>query len=167
MTTKDILFEDLRIQRLRFHIVSGEALFVMWDEDASVARALQGTENSAPCARASETNIEVRLEWAWCILIVKWLGQFKLPVRLCNPLVLISEAECSESTAGDKETSCVSGTPVGQAVVDAVAGKLFRGCSRKNKVSLQACVHNLDDDLLIREPNDQTVLGGIAKNGWD
>ena len=55
-----------------------------------------------------------------------------------------------------------TGSPVGQTVVDAIPRELLRGCSGKNKVTLQTRVHNLYDNLLVGEADDETVLGGVV-----
>ena len=47
-------------------------------------------------------------------------------------------------------------------MVDAIPRELLRGCSSKNEVTLQTCIHNLDDDLLVGEANDKAVLGCIV-----
>jgi hypothetical protein len=53
-------------------------------------------------------------------------------------------------------------SPVGKAVVDAVSWKLLGGGSGENKVSLDASVHNLNDDLLVGEADNQAVFRCIA-----
>ena len=47
-------------------------------------------------------------------------------------------------------------------MVDAVAGELARAGVGEDEVTLDARVDDLDDDLLVREANDQAVLGGVA-----
>ena len=47
-------------------------------------------------------------------------------------------------------------------MVDAVAGELPRASVGEDKVTLDASVDDLDDDLLVGEANDQAVLGGVA-----
>lgn len=56
----------------------------------------------------------------------------------------------------------LTGSPVGETVADAVAGKLPRAGSGENKVTLDTGVDNLYDDLLVGEADDQAVLGGVA-----
>lgn len=56
----------------------------------------------------------------------------------------------------------LTGSPVGETVADAVAGKLPRAGSGEDKVTLDAGVDNLNDDLLVCEADDQAVLGGVA-----
>ena len=47
-------------------------------------------------------------------------------------------------------------------MVNTIARKLFRGGRCEDKVALQAGVHNLDDDLLVREADDKSVLRRIV-----
>ena len=55
-----------------------------------------------------------------------------------------------------------TGSPVGETVVDAVAGKLLRASSGEDEVSLETGVDNLDDDLLVREADNQAVLRRVT-----
>ena len=41
-------------------------------------------------------------------------------------------------------------------------GELLGARSGKDEVTLKSGVDNLDDDLLVGEANNQTVLGGVA-----
>lgn len=56
----------------------------------------------------------------------------------------------------------LTGSPVSETVVDAVAGELLRARSAKHEVTLEASVHDLDQNLAVREADDQTVLGRVA-----
>ena len=47
-------------------------------------------------------------------------------------------------------------------MVNTIARKLFRGSRGEDKVALQAGIHNLDDDLLVREADDKSVLRRIV-----
>lgn len=52
-------------------------------------------------------------------------------------------------------------------MVDAVAGELLGPRSGENEVTLEASVHDLDDDLAVREANNQAVLGSVAAEGFN
>lgn len=52
--------------------------------------------------------------------------------------------------------------PVGQTVVDAISGELLRSCGNQNEVTLQTSVDDLADDLLVGEPDDETVFRRVA-----
>ena len=47
-------------------------------------------------------------------------------------------------------------------MVDAVTWELFRASGGENEVALDACVDDLDDDLLVGETDNQAVLGSVA-----
>lgn len=47
-------------------------------------------------------------------------------------------------------------------MVDAISGQLLGPCRAKDEVTLQTCVDDLDDDLLVREADDQAVLRCVA-----
>lgn len=47
-------------------------------------------------------------------------------------------------------------------MVDAVAGKLLGCRGAKDEVTLETSIDDLDDDLLVREANDETVLGRVV-----
>ena len=50
-------------------------------------------------------------------------------------------------------------------MVDAVTGKLLRAGSGENKVALNTCVDDLDDDLPVGEAYNEAVFGGVADDG--
>ena len=55
-----------------------------------------------------------------------------------------------------------TGSPVGETVVDAVAGELLGCSSAKHEITLEAGIDDLDDDLLVREADDKSVLGRVV-----
>ena len=105
VTTENVLLQDLIIELLGLGIVAREALLVMGDEDTTVGGTLEGTEHTRTSRRAFETNVEVALEGTRGILLVKRLGHGKSTVRVGDTLVLVCEAELSESTARAEEAS--------------------------------------------------------------
>ena len=52
--------------------------------------------------------------------------------------------------------------PVSETMVDTVSGELFRGGGGEDKVSLDASVDDLADNLLVGEADNQAVLGCVA-----
>ena len=52
--------------------------------------------------------------------------------------------------------------PVGQTVLDTVAGELVCVGSGENKVTLELGVDNLGDDVLVGDADDQAVFGGVV-----
>ena len=47
-------------------------------------------------------------------------------------------------------------------MVDAIARELLRARSAEDEVTLEASIHDLDDDFTVRETDNQTVLRRIA-----
>ena len=47
-------------------------------------------------------------------------------------------------------------------MVNAIAGELLRARSAEDEITLEAGVHNLDDDFTVGEADDETVLGRVA-----
>lgn len=56
----------------------------------------------------------------------------------------------------------LTSTPVSQAVVDAISGKLLGACGDQDKVTHETSVDNLGDDLLVRESDDEAVFWRVA-----
>lgn len=56
----------------------------------------------------------------------------------------------------------LTSSPVGQTVVDTIAGQFCRSCLRQDEVALKTGVDDLDSDVLIGESDDQAVFGGVA-----
>lgn len=68
------------------------------------------------------------------------------------------QADSVSSNEGLRRTS----SPVGQTVVDTVAGELLGARSSKDKVALKAGVDNLDDNFTVREADHEAVLRRVA-----
>ena len=47
-------------------------------------------------------------------------------------------------------------------MVDAIARELLRARSAEDEVTLEASIHDLDDDFTVGETDDEAVLGRIA-----
>ena len=181
VATEDVLLQDLSIELLGLWVVAWEALLVVGDVDTTVGSTLEGTEHTRTSRRALETDVEVALERPGSILVVKGLGHGEGAIGLLLTLVLVGKAKLGQGTASGKETSRVgwrskselmsglrevrrlTSSPVGETVVDAVAGELARAGVGEDEVTLDARVDDLDDDLLVGEANDQAVLGGVAE----
>ena len=181
MAAVDVLLQHLSVKLLGLRVVAREALVAVGNEDAAVAGAFKGTEHTGTGRRALETDVKVALEGAWGILLIELLGHGKSAIRLGNTLVLVREAKLVQGPTSAEKTGRVgwelvsletnvasanehTGSPVGETVVDAVAWKLARVSLGENEIALNACVDDLDDDLLVRETDDQAVLGGVAKD---
>lgn len=103
MSTEDVLLERLGVERFTLGIVTGEALLGVGDEDTTVGRSLESTENTGTSRRALEADVEVCLEWSGRIL--NCLDHRDFAIGLGDTLVLVGKAELGECPAGGKETS--------------------------------------------------------------
>merc|ERR1719453_1218027 len=75
----DVLLVHLRVELLAFAVIAREALLVVRDVDAAVARALQGAEDAVAGGRADEANVKDASERARAVLV---LDEELLAVRL-------------------------------------------------------------------------------------
>lgn len=140
MATEDVLLQDFSIELLGFGVVARETLLVVGDVETTVGSTLKGTEHTRTSRRALKTDIKVTLERPGSILIVERLSHNKGAIRLGLTLILVSKAKLGQGAAGAEETSRVgyrrllkeifkcawydrTGSPVGETVVDAVAGE--------------------------------------------
>jgi hypothetical protein len=158
VATDNILLENLGVEGLGLGVETGETLLGVGDEDTTVRSTLHGTEDTVTGGGAAETDIEVALEGAG-LVVTKSLNKLKLSGGLGEALVLVGEAELDKGTTSNKETSGVSGGPVGKTVLDAVLGELLRGSVGKDEVTLELGVDNLADDLTVGDADDKAVLG--------
>lgn len=127
--------ENFSIQLFHLGIEAWEAVLRVRDENASVRRSFHGTEDTRSGRRALQSDVQVALEGAGSVII--GLGELKGSVGLSDTLVLVGEAELGKSTAGDEKTGGVGGGPVGETVLDTVAGELVRVGGGQNKVTLE------------------------------
>jgi hypothetical protein len=111
----DVLLERLGVELLRLLVPAGEALRVVRDEDAAVARALHRAEHARSRARALEAGIEEALERARRVLVVERLGERVLARRLLHTLVFLGEAEFCERATRNEEAGSVSCGWIGSA----------------------------------------------------
>jgi hypothetical protein len=122
VTTKDVLAEGLGVELLAFHVVSGETVLGVGNEDTTVRATLHGTENTGTGGGTGETDIQEDLEWAALLAInLGGLGEGELTVSLLNTDKVLVKLELLEDTAGKKETGGVGGGPVGKTMGDAVS----------------------------------------------
>jgi hypothetical protein len=185
MAAENVLLQDLIIELLGLLIVAGESLGVMWDGDATIRCALEGAKHARAGRGALEAGVEVRPEGARSIVIFEGLLDRERAIGLLHTLVLVRKTEFGQRATRDEETGCVSwsqppdvsaesdrstscgqwrtSSPVSKTVVDAIAGELVRVCLSKDKVTLEASVDDLGNDVLVREADDETVLRRVAK----
>lgn len=163
VTAVDVVAEDISVELLGLHVVTGEALLGVGDENATVGGTLEGTEDTGTGGSAGKTDIEEGLEGAALLTIVlSSLGEGELTISLLDTSEGLVEAELLEGTAGDQETGSVGSGPVGKTVVDAVGAELVGVSSAEDLVASDLRGDELHDDVLVGETDNESVLGSIV-----
>ena len=135
VATVDVRLEDLGVELLGLGVKAREAALGVGHKDAAVRRALHGTEDTGTGRGARDADVEEGLERAG--LALDRLGELELARGLGDALVLVGEAELGEGTARDEEAGRVARSPVGEAVLDAVARELVRVGGGEDDVTLE------------------------------
>ena len=162
MTTIDIFLQDLGVKVLALNVIAGEALLIVRYKDTTIASALHGAEHAATGTRTTKSNVEIRLERPWCLVIIQSFGDLEFSVGFSNAFVLVCETQLGQRSAGSKQASRVGSGPIGKTMVDTIARQFFRRGGDKNKITLKASVDDLDNDLLVGETDNEAVLWRIA-----
>lgn len=163
VTAVDVVAENVSVELLGLHVVTGEALLGVGDEDTTVRGTLKGTEDTGTSGSAGKTNIEEGLEGAALLTVVlSSLGESELTIGLLNTSEGLVEAELLEGTAGDQKTGGVGSSPVGKTVVDAVGAELVGVSSAEDLVASDLRGDELHDDVLVGEADNKSVLRSIV-----
>lgn len=162
VSTEDVLAEGLGVELLGLHVVTWEAVLGVWNQDTSVGGTLHGTEDAGTGGGAGKTDIEEGLEWAAGTLVLSGLGEGELSVSLLDTLEVLVHAELLEHTAGDQETSAVSGGPVGKTVLKTVSLQLVGVGRGEDLVAGDLRGDDLHDDIAVGETDDEAVLWSIV-----
>jgi hypothetical protein len=83
-------------------------------------------------------------------------------IGLSETFVLVSKTELGEDTTGQKETSGIGSSPVGQTTLDTESGKFVSVSGSKNEIALELGIDDLTDDVLVGETDDHSVLGRVV-----
>lgn len=163
VAAEDVAAEGVGVELLALHVVARETLLGVGDEDTTVGSTLQSTEDTGTGGGAGQTDIKESLEGAALAVVgLSGLGEGELTVSLLDTDEVLIETELLEGTAGDQETGGVGGSPVGKTVLDAVGTQLVGVGSDEDLVAADLGSHQLADDVLVGEADDQAVLGGIV-----
>lgn len=163
VTTEDVVSEGVGIELLGLHVVTGESLLGVGDEDTTVGGTLHGTEDTGTGGGSLQTNIKEDLEGAALTIVgLGGLSELVLTVSLLDTSEVLVEAELLESTAGDEETGSVGSGPVGETVLDTVGLELVSVGRDEDLVARDLRGHDLADDVLVGEADNQAVLGSIV-----
>lgn len=163
VATEDVVSEDIGIELLGLHIVTRESLLGVGDEDTTVRGTLHGTEDTGTSGGSGKTNVEEGLERSSLAVVgLGGLGEGELTISLLDTSKVLVEAELLQDTAGDEETGGVSSSPVGKTVLNAVGLELVGVGRDEDLVTSDLGAHDLHDDVLVGESDDESVLGRIV-----
>ena len=162
VTGEDVLAEGLGIELLGLDIETWEAVLGVGNQDTSVRGTLHGTKDTGTGGSAGKTNIEEGLEWAAGTLLLGGLGESELSISLLDTLEILIHTELLEDTAGDQETSAVSGGPVGETMLKTVSLQLVGVGGAEDLVARDLGGNDLEDDVAVGEADNETVLWRIV-----
>lgn len=163
VTTEDVVSEGVGVELLGLHVVTGESLLGVGDEDTTVRGTLHGTKDTGTGGGSLQTNIKEDLEGAALTIVgLGGLGELVLTIGLLNTGEVLVEAELLEGTAGDEKTGSVSSGPVGETVLDTVSLELVSVGGDEDLVTGDLRGDDLADDVLVGEADNQAVLGGVV-----
>ena len=163
VTGEDVLAESLGIELLGLDVETGEAVLGVGNVETTVGSTLHGTEDTGTGGGAGETDIKEDLEGAALLTVdLGGLGDVVLAVSLLDTGESLVELELLEDTAGEQETSGVSGRPVGQTVGDAVGLELVGVRGHEDLVAADLRGDDLSNNVLVGEADDEAVLGRIV-----
>jgi hypothetical protein len=163
VTAEDVVAESVGVQLLGLHVIAGETLLGVGDEDATVGGTLEGAEDAGTGGGAGKTNVEEGLEGAALAVVgLGGLGEGELTVSLLDTGEVLVEADLLQDTAGEEETGGVGSGPVGETVLDAIGAELVGVGGGKDLVARDLRGDDLGDDVLVGEADDQAVLGGVV-----
>jgi hypothetical protein len=151
VTAEDVLPQSVGIELLRLDVEAGETALRVGDEQTTVRSTLHGTEDTGTSGGTVQTDIKVGLEGAALLTVdLDGLGQLELSIDLLNTGEVLIELQLGKRATSQKETSGVGSGPVGETVLDAVAGKLVGVGGSEDLVTDNLGGDNLADDLYSR-----------------
>ena len=163
VATEDVVAESLGVELLGLDVVTGKAALGVGDEDTTVGGTLHGGEDTGTSGGAVKTNIKESLEGAAGTVIgLSGLSQSVLALRLLNTGELIGKAELGQGAAGEEETGGIGSSPVGKAVLDAIALQLVGVGRGEDLVTIEVGGDDLGDDVAVGEADNQAVLGRVV-----
>lgn len=180
MSAKDILPQNICLELFRLDIESREPAIGMGNKDPAIRRTLHRAKHTRASGRPLKTDIKHGLEWTTVILVGP--GDLVFAVGFNDTLERVRETELGERAAGEEETGSVGSSPVGETVLDAVAGELVGVGRGEDHVAGDFGRDDLRDNLpesyqqgligedsmgggayiTVGEPHNEPVLGGIV-----
>lgn len=163
VATVDVLLQGLGVELLGLHVVTGESVLGVGNEDTTVGGTLHDTEDTGTGGGSGKTNIKEGLEGsALLTVLLGGLGQGVLSIGLLNTSEGLVKAELLQDTAGEEETGGIGGGPVGKTVLNAVGAELVGVGGGEDLVTSNLGGDDLGDDVAVGEADDQAVLGRVV-----
>merc|ERR1719187_2545637 len=156
----DVLAVDVGIQGGALGVVSGESLLGVGDVKAAISSSLHGAKDFGSSGGPGESNVETGTEGSWTVVDI--LDTEMGAVDVLVALVGAVQVELLEHTASQEQTGAVGGSVVSQTNLDAERGKFVRVSCTDNDVAFKPGVGDLAADVLVGEPDDHPVLGGVV-----
>lgn len=182
MLAEDVGTVNISVEALGLSRVARETLHGVRDVQTAIDSTLHGTEDTGTGGGTSQTNIQITTEGTWSI--IDRLHVELLTSDLGATGVKGVQAQLVQQTTGNKQTSAVSCSVVGQTnlliimfirlinnfisyifictYLDAIVGQLVRVGRADNTVTLDTSVSDLGGDVLVGQTHNQTVLGGVV-----
>merc|ERR1719411_2551124 len=160
--SEDVLAVDVGVELAVVAVLlveAGEPLAGVGDVDAAVDGALHGAEHLGAGGGPGQADVQAGVEGRPVALV---LNQEVVAVDLQLAgvhgvqLVLLQKPPCKQ------KTGAVSGGVVGKADLDSVLGQLGGIGGTHHLVALEMSVSDLAGDVLVGNPDDHAVLGGVV-----
>merc|ERR1719312_1679572 len=159
---EDVLAVDVGVELAVVAVLlveAGEPLAGVGDVDAAVDGALHGAKDLGSGRRPGKANVQAGVEGR-PLVVVLHQEVVAIDLQLAGvhgvQLVLLQKPPCKQ------ETGAVGGGIVGQTDLDAVLGQLGGVGGAHHLVALEMSVSDLAGDVLVGNPDDHAVLGGVV-----
>merc|ERR1719348_1139895 len=159
--SEDVLAMDVGVELSVVAILlveAGEALAGVGDVHAGVDGALHGSEHLGAGGGTGEADVEAGVESRLVALV---LNQKVVAVNLKLAGVQLVQLVLVQQPPAEQETGAVGGGVVGESDLDSVLGQLRGIGGAHHLVALQVGVGDLTCDVLVGDPDNHAVLGGV------
>lgn len=140
--------------------VTAELLDGVGDVETAILSTLEDRENPGTHQSPDQTNVEDDLEGPPLVILVFDVEFFL--VLLFDTLDLLVHTDLLEDPPGDQETGLVTSGVGGVANGSTVFLELGGGLLAESLITEDGGVDNLGDELLVGDPDNKSVLGGIV-----
>merc|ERR1719411_1702248 len=159
---EDVLAVDVGVQLAVVAVLlveAGEPLAGVGDVDAAVDGALHGAEHLGAGGGAGQADVQAGVEGV-PLGVVLHQEVVAVDLQLAGvhgvQLVLLQKPPCKQ------KAGAVSGGIVGKADLDSVLGQLGGVGGTHHLVALEMSISDLAGDVLVGNPDDHAVLGGVV-----